>query len=141
MNMAVRREIFADAQVLTAPPVPLASTRADHVFDLHPALHIGVFAGFFAYLGIMWAAFGEKGLIIPFAIFTVFLAAAFIVPGWWARVAPNPGRKTSWMEFMDEGLVSGTGRLSAGGVVVQVMIMPAMLVLWGLIVAAIKLSV
>ncbi|MBX3594639.1 hypothetical protein [Sphingomonas sp.] len=141
MNMAVTHDSFQNAAAVRAPAMPRRRNRGDHVFDLHPALHIGMFGGFFAYLGIMWAAFGEKGLAIPFVIFAVFLAAAFVVPGWWARVAPGEGRKPSWSEFMAEGIQSGSGHLKAGGAIVQVMIMPAMLVLWGLIVAAIRLAV
>lgn len=130
MNMPIHATAFADAAPL---PAPLRRNRADHVFDLHPALHIGLFAGFFAYLGLMWAAFGEKQLAIPFAIFAVFLAGAFIVPGWWARVVPDQGgRKPGWAEFIDEGFVCETGRQSAGGVMVQVLIMPAVLIGWGL---------
>jgi hypothetical protein len=101
-------------------------------------LHIALFGGFFAYLGIMWAAFGEKGLVIPFAIFAVFLAAAFIVPGWWARVAPGDGRKPGWNEFMAEGVACETGRLGAGGAMVQILIMPVMLIGWGLFLAAVR---
>ncbi|MFL9840679.1 hypothetical protein ABS767_06895 [Sphingomonas sp. ST-64] len=134
MNMPIHAQAFAAAR-------PLRRNRGEHVFDLHPSLHIGVFAGFFAYLGIMWAAFGEKGLAIPFVIFAVFLAAAFAVPAWWARVAPGEGRAPSFAEFMEEGLPTETGPLAAGGVIVQVMIMPVMLMVWGLIVAAIRFAV
>lgn len=125
MNMPVHAQAFADAR-------PLRRNRAVHVFDLHPTLHIGLFAGFFAYLGLMWAAFGEAQLGIPFAIFAVFLAAAFIVPAWWARVVPDEGGRTSsWSEFLGEGMVCETGRQSAKGAMVQVLIMPAMLIVWG----------
>lgn len=125
MNMPAHAKAFANA-------TPLRRNRADHVFDLHPALHVGLFAGFFAYLGLMWAAFGEAQLGIPFAVFAIFLAAAFAVPAWWARVVPDEGgRKPGWNEFLGEGMVCETGRQSARGVMVQVLIMPAMLIMWG----------
>lgn len=131
MNMPLHQTAFADATALPR-------TRGAHVFDLHPALHIGVFAGFFAYLGIMWAAFGEKGLAIPFVIFAVFLAAAFAVPAWWARVAPGEGRAPSFADFMAQGITCETGHQSAGAVLAQVWIMPAMLVGWGLFLALVR---
>lgn len=131
MTLPFHPAAFADA-------VPLRRNRGAHIFDLHPALHIGVFGGFFAYLGVMWAAFGEKGLVIPFAIFAVFLAGAFIVPAWWARIAPGEGRKPGWDEFMADGIACETGRLNAPATIVQVMVMPVMLIGWGLIVAVIK---
>ncbi len=135
MEMPVHTKAFADAAPI-APP--LRRNRAPHVFDLPPALHIGVFGGFFVYLGAMWAAFGEPQLIIPFAIFAVFLAAAFIVPALWARVAPNDGPKSRWSEFIADGFVCETGHLPAGGVIVQVMIMPVMLIGWGLFLAVVR---
>lgn len=131
MTMPLHQTAFADATALPR-------TRGAHVFDLHPALHIGVFAGFFAYLGIMWAAFGEKGLVIPFAIFAVFLAGAFIVPAWWARVAPGEGRAPSFADFMRDGVVCATGHQTAGAALVQVLIMPAMLIGWGLFLAIVR---
>lgn len=129
MTMPIHAKAFAQAVPAGAP---LRRNRAEHVFDLHPALHIALFGGFFAYLGLMWAAFGEAELGIPFAIFAIFLAGAFIVPAWWARVVPDQGgRVPSWMEFLAEGISCETGRQSAKGVMVQVLIMPAMLILWG----------
>lgn len=125
MDMPRHATAFVDA-------TPLRRNRAEHVFDLHPALHVALFGGFFAYLGLMWAAFGEAQLAIPFAIFAIFLAGAFVVPAWWARVVPDQGGRTpSWNEFLGEGLVCETGRQSARGVMVQVLIMPAMLIGWG----------
>ncbi|ODP37049.1 hypothetical protein [Sphingomonas turrisvirgatae] len=130
MNMPIHATAFANAQPIAQP---LRRNRAEHVFDLHPMLHVGLFAGFFAYLGLMWAAFGEKQLAIPFAIFAIFLAGAYIVPAWWAWVVPDEGgRKPEWAEFMHEGFACETGWQSAQGVMVQVLIMPAVLIGWGL---------
>jgi len=135
MNAPLNRQSFEDARILDAAPSP------ERVFDLHPALHAAVFGGFFAYLAIMWATFATGELILPFAIFVIFLAAAWIVPACWARVAGTPGRKASWSEFMRDGFVCETGRVSAGAAMGQVLIMPAMLILWGLAIAVIKASV
>jgi hypothetical protein len=135
MNAPLDRTAFEDARILAEPPA------AGRVFDLHPALHAAVFGGFAAYLGIMWAAFGTAQLILPFAIFFVFLAGAWITPAMWARVAGTPGRKTSWSEFLRDGFECGTGHVTAGAAMGQVLIMPAMLLLWGLAVAVIKASV
>lgn len=127
-----------------AAPVPPAYAKPNRVartFDLHPALHIATFAGFFAYLGIMWLAFGNPELVLPFVIFVVFLAGSFAVPAWWARVARQDGPVASWREFLNEGIDCATGHLNARQAMVQVLIMPAMLIGWGLMVAAIRASI
>lgn len=115
--------------------------RAPHVFDLHPALHVAVFGGFFVYLAIMWASFADSGLAIPFAVFAVFLAASFAVPAWWTRIVPDAGPRERWADFMAKGIDCATGRLDAGAAMVQVLIMPAMLIIWGLAVAIIHAAV
>lgn len=131
---------FATAAPL-APPADFMPNRTGRVFDLHPAIHVALFGGFFAYLGIMWAAFGEAQLAIPFAIFVVFLAGSVITPAMWARVAPHTGPKAGWSRFMRDGFVCETGRLSAGAAMAQVLVMPAMLILWGLAIALIRATV
>lgn len=50
MDMPINRRAFADAAPLDQA---LRRNRGEHVFDLHPTLHVGLFASFFAYLGVM----------------------------------------------------------------------------------------
>lgn len=138
MNVVSAQSDFVTAHEVR---VVLPGSRVERVFGLHPALHIGVYGGFFLYLGILWSAFGEPGLVIPFAIFFIFLSAAFVVPALWARVAPNDGAKTNWQQFLAGGFECATGHLDAGAVIAQVMLMPVMLVVWGLAVAITRWSV
>lgn len=135
MNAPLNHLAFEDARIFATAP------SRERVFDLHPALHAGVFGGFFAYLGIMWAAFATRELVIPFVIFAVFLAAAWIVPALWAKVAETPGAKPSFSEFLRDGFACETGRITAGAAMGQVLIMPAMLILWGTAIAVIVATV
>lgn len=123
------------------PPADFLPNRSGRAFDLHPALHVALFGAFFVYLGIMWTAFGEAQLAIPFAIFAVFLAGSFVTPALWARVFPHTGPKADWSCFVRDGFTCETGHLTAGATVAQVMIMPAMLILWGIAIAVIRASV
>lgn len=139
MNAPLNRAEF-DGVVMDHPVLLAAApARREHVFGLHPALHVATFAGFFAYLGVMWAAFGNAELAIPFVIFVTFLAAAFIVPALWAKVAPAEG--PSWQEFLRDGVVCETGPLAAGPAMLQVLIMPTVLIAWGIAIAIIQASV
>ncbi|HEV2568794.1 hypothetical protein [Sphingomonas sp.] len=122
--------------------LPLRRNRAERVFDLHPALHVAMFAGFGLFLAILAAGLMSHELSLPMAICFVFLAAAFATPAAWARVAgQQEGRKQSWAEFMEEGVETATGRLGGGEAIVQVLILPALLVLWALAIIAIKAAV
>lgn len=140
MTATFSADQFATARV-TAMQLPGATgydRRAGHVFDLHPSLHVAVFGSFFVYLGIMWTAFADPGLAIPFVIFVFFLAAFFVVPALWVRIAAPVGQVESWEDFRRQGINIGSGWLSANDATVQVLTMPVMLILWGLAVAVIR---
>jgi len=116
--------------------------RAGRVFDLHPILFAGTIGGYGAFLAIMAATFMNPPLVIPFVIFFFFLAMAFGVPGLWGKVAGVSGQRyQTWAEFRREGLDVATGHLGASGVIIQVLILPGLLVFWGVIVASIAVCV
>lgn len=118
------------------------SNRATRTFDLHPALFAVTVGCYLAYLVVMAVTFMTDELIIPFAIFTITIVAGFLVPTLWARVVgPAVGRLQTWADFMSEGIDTYTGHLSGRSAAVQVLIMPVMLVGWGLIIAIIRASV
>lgn len=143
MTATFSADQFATAHATEVPP-PAAighNRRAGHVFDLHPILHVAVFGSFFVYLGIMWSAFADPALGIPFAIFGIFLAAFFVVPALWARIAAPVGQVASWDDFQRHGIITGSGWLSASDATAQVLTMPAMLILWGIAVAIVRATV
>ena len=128
-------EAFAEA-------LPLRRNRGDRVFDLHPAIFAVTLGAYMAYLGIMAAVFMNRELVLPFVIFAITVLGMFIVPGLWQRVAPRPeGRVQDWGDFLREGIETHTGHLGAKGALAQVLIMPAMLVGWGLVIAVIRATV
>jgi hypothetical protein len=132
---------FAEAELLVEAPA-LPRNRAERPFGLHPALFGLSFAGFAGFLAILCATFMNAELVVPTGIFAVLLVAYFVVPGWWTRVAPEPeGRVQSWDEFLREGIETGAGHCGGRAAVVQVLIMPAMLVGWALIIATIRAAV
>jgi len=99
---------------------------------------VSTIGAYFAFLAIMAAAFMNPNLIIPFAIFVVYLMMYFGVPGLWAKVAGRPiGRFQTWAEFRSEGIDIATGHIGSGGAIAQVLILPALIVIWALAVALI----
>ena len=116
----------------------LLDRRTRRSFDLHPALFAATLGGFLVYLAVMAVTFMTPELIIPFAIFFITIVAAFAVPALWTRVdGPKIGRMPDWHAFLHDGIDTGSGHLSGRSAAIQVLIMPAMLVAWGLIVALI----
>jgi len=134
-----RSEPLARADILSP-----AEHRGEYgrTFDLPPILFVLTAGGFLAYLGVMAAAFMNPELIIPMAIFVLFVVAGFGTPALWARIAPPaPGRQQSLERFMRDGFECETGHISGGGAATQVLIMPALILAWGVIIAIIAASV
>ena len=118
---------------------PLRRNRGERTFDLHPAVHAMVIGAYFAFAGILCAAFMGKDLVVPAAIFAIGIAALFLTPGLWARVNPDDGlRKQSWAEFMQEGVDCITGRLTAGQALAQILVLPGLMVSLALVFAVVK---
>ncbi|MGQ0589922.1 MAG: hypothetical protein ACT4N8_10400 [Sphingosinicella sp.] len=93
---------------------------------------------YFAFLAIMAAAFMNAELILPFAIFFIYVAMAFGTPALWARIAPRPeGRFASWAEFRADGVEIETGHIGSGAAIAQVLVLPILVAGWALAIAII----
>lgn len=130
-----------DSKIAKVTKVEQPDAVAGHVFDLPPLLHGVTVACYFGFLGVMAAAFGGRDMVIPFAIFFMFVTMGFAVPAMWARIAPPKGRVPDWAEFRYHGIDCATGHLSAGAAISQVLILPVLILLWAVAVAIIAASV
>ena len=136
-------EIEARARIVAAPTAaaPLAPNRGRRVFDIHPAVHGLTIAAYALFATILCATFMAPGMIVPAAVVAVSVVALFLTPGLWARVVPDDGKpRQSWAEFMDEGVDTITGRLTAAQAMAQILTLPALVVLLAIAMAVIKSS-
>lgn len=127
-----------DARVVEAPEAaPRHRHETDRNFGLPTALYGATVAGYLGFLLVVGSAFANPALAIPMAIFVVFIIAGFGVPAIWTRLAGNTSAPQTMGEFEARGIQTHTGRLAAKDATVQVLILPALLVVWGLAVAVI----
>ena len=110
----------------------------DRSFEL-PAVVYALTAGcYLGFLAIMTVTFGNPGLAIPMAIFAFFIVAGFALPTIWATMRPdNRSKPLTWGRLSSQGIATLTGRLSAGEAMAQVLVLPVLIVCWGLAVAVI----
>lgn len=111
--------------------------EADRNFGLPTALYAATVAGYLGFLVVVGSAFANPVLAIPMAIFVVFIVAGFGVPALWTRLAGNTSEPLTMGEFEARGIMTNTGRLTARDATIQVLILPVLLVVWGLAVAVI----
>jgi hypothetical protein len=131
-----RQQLAAIDSIAGAPDRPRACTERD--FNLPVALHAGFFGLFLTYLGVMWAGFGNPNLLIPMAICIFFTAAFYVVPMLWTTMdGPNQTDAMGFDEMFARGVDIHTGRISGGGAAVQVLVLPVLILLWGVAVVVI----
>lgn len=111
--------------------------EADRNFGLPSALYGATIACYLGFLVIVGTAFANPVLAIPMAIIVLLIAAAFGVPAIWTRLRDNRSEAATLGEFEARGIMTNTGRLAPRDAAIQVLILPVLLVCWGLAVAVI----
>jgi ABC-type dipeptide/oligopeptide/nickel transport system permease subunit len=116
---------------------PRHQVEKDRNFGLPTALYGATIACYLGFLVIVGSAFANPVLAIPMAIIVLLIAAGFGVPAIWTRLAGNASEPQTLGEFETRGVMTHTGRLAPKDATIQVLILPVLLVVWGLSVAVI----
>jgi hypothetical protein len=105
----------------------------DRNFGL-PTAVFGVMVGcYLGFLGIMAVAFSSPMLAIPMVIFAVAIIAGFAVPTIWTRLRDNASAPATPGEFAAKGVMTNTGPLEPRDAIIQVLTLPVLVVVWGII--------
>jgi hypothetical protein len=132
------RTALEQGAIISEAPAFMRPNRGARTFGLHPVLFAATIGAYLAFLAALAVGFMVPALVIPFAVFLIYIAMAFGVPGLWAHVAPKPvGRVPSWSEFRAEGMDLETGHVASGAAIAQVLVLPGLIALFGVAVAII----
>jgi len=129
-----------DARIVEQPEAaahPRPQVESDRNFGLPKPLYAATVSLYLGFLLVMGAAFANPELAIPMAIFVVFIVAGFGVPAIWTRLKDNASEPQTMGEFGLKGIMTHTGRLAPRDATIQMLILPVLLVCWGLAVAVI----
>ena len=130
MSKYLTRELAAEQALIVAAPKP--RHEVDRSFELPKGLYATTVALYLGFLAVMATGLSSPGLIIPMAIFTLFVVAGFGVPALWTRLAPQTAaRPMSYAKLRREGIRTLTGHLSAKDATVQMLILPVIIFCWG----------
>lgn len=138
-----REKLRAAAEIVGAPlasqaVAPVIREEIDRSFELPTGLYAATAALYLGFIGVMAAAFGNAELAIPLVIFGFFIIAGFGLPTLWARMEPANGQRAmTFGALKSRGIVTATGRLSAGAATAQVLVLPVLIFGWGVAVAII----
>lgn len=130
--------LLARGEVVVAPQLWELPYCKDRNFGLPPAILLGAFGFFFAYLAIMWVGFAADGLLLPMVVNFVFVAAFAFVPAKWATMKPDhKDRALDMAHFRAVGIETATGRTPAREATTLVLLLPACILFWGIAVTTI----
>ncbi len=131
-----------DARIVAPEEIVREHTTVVRHFDLPVGLHVATVGLYFAILGVFAMVFGEREMIIPFAIFAIFVVGGFGVPALWARMQPDHAdRAMTWAAFERLGIDTHTGVLKAKDATVQVLMLPVFILAWAVAIAIIAATV
>ena len=126
-----------EARIVEAPvAAPRHQVEVDRNFEMPVAFYGATVGLYFAFLAVMFVGFASDGLVIPMAIFAIFIVGMFGVPAVWTRLKSNipDGNDSQPMtmgKFMNEGIMTYTGRLAPRDAAIQMLILPVLIVAWG----------
>jgi len=123
-----------DARIVDAP---VEAPARDRSFGLPSALYGATVACYLGFIGITALAFGNPGLAIPMTIFALFIVAGFGVPAIWMRLKGNRSKPLTFGQFESFGIMTHTGKLAPRDAAVQVLLLPGLVLFWGLTAAVI----
>lgn len=126
-----------EARIVDSPAAERTPHEVDRNFGLPTALYGATVACYLGFLAIVGAAFANPVLLIPMVIFAFTILAGFGVPTIWTRFAGNSTAPQTMGEFEARGIMTHTGPLTARDASLQVLVLPVLLVMWGIAVAVI----
>ncbi|MEO7814555.1 MAG: hypothetical protein ABIR87_03830 [Sphingomicrobium sp.] len=143
MTARLDKHLLAGTANLVAAPAPEQHRACtDRGFELPTALYIATIGPYLAFLAIMAVGFQSRQMLLPMVIFTVYIAMLFGVPALWARMQPETATPPLTLRaFWDHGIQTYTGHNRAGPAAVQVLLLPVMVLLWGIAVVVIAATV
>jgi hypothetical protein len=115
-------EAPAAARASEARPQPAAAAP-----DMPRAAGVLMIGAYAALMGAFVVTI--HGARADFAIFigAFYLAMFFAIPAVFLGIERDTGRRPDLFEFLERGMVTATGRISGGGALVQMLIVPVLL--------------
>lgn len=130
MTTRQKAEILITRDEIVAPPVPRACN--DQTFELPGRIYVAMgvmFAGFIAVLGL---AFRGGHMPVVYGVIFAFLTVFFAIPAMFQR-----REGLSWAMFRYKGVTTATGRASATEATVLVLLLPFLILCFGVAVTTI----
>ena len=129
-------QLLAQGEIVSAP-----ADRAcrDQSFELPAAIYTAMATMFTGFVAVLGLAFRGGHMAVVVGVIFAFIAAFFAVPAMFPGVARKEASTTalSWSEFADSGIMTATGHSSAREATTLVLLLPFLILLFGIAVVTI----
>ena len=127
-------DLAAVASVSTAP----SHHKVDRTFEIPAGVYGLTVACYLGFLALMSVLFMNGELVLPMVVIVFSIIAGFGLCRQWATMKPaNDARTLTSGQFANRGVQTLSGRLTATEASAQVLILPVLLMCWGLAIAVI----
>ena len=131
-----REQLLARDELVAAP-----AKRAceDQTFELPTAIYIAMVTMFAGFIAVLSLAFRGGHMAVVYGVIFAFIAAYFAIPALFPGQAPEGSRTKalSLFDFGHRGIATATGRASALEATILVLLLPFLILCFGIAVATI----
>lgn len=121
--------LLAREEVVAAPAMRACD---DQTFEIPGGVYAAMALMFAGFVAVLSFAFRDQ-MAVSFGIIFAFLAAFFFVPAVFVRAKPQSARRAlPWVEFVDRGIDTATGRVSAREATLLVLLLPFLILCFGI---------
>ncbi|HVU29656.1 MAG TPA: hypothetical protein VHE36_04570 [Sphingomicrobium sp.] len=129
-QLSVRDEIVA---------APAKRACEDQNFELPTPLYVAMAIMFAGFVAVLSSAFRGGHMAVVYGVIFAFIAAFFAVPALFPAQGPRENRTKplSLFDFGHRGIMTATGRSSSGEATILVLLLPFLILCFGIAVATI----
>jgi hypothetical protein len=137
MSARLKSAVLLQSDEIVAAPTLRACS--DRTFEFPTRLYGAMAALLFGFMAVMAVGFAEPAMVVPMGVNFIFLTAFFAVPVIFVTASPGDvGLGTlRWSDLMRDGVETATGRTSGREAVVLTLILPFLILCWGIVVSII----
>jgi hypothetical protein len=117
---------------------PAARACDDQSFELPGRIYAAMAVMFAGFVAVLSLAFRGGHMAVAYGVIFAFIAAFFAIPATFPQAKPEGRTKAlSWAMFRYKGITTATGRSSAGEATVLVLLLPFLILCFGIAIATI----
>lgn len=137
MTARYTSQVLVAREEIVAPPSPRACE--DRSFEMPTGIYVAMGLLFLGFVSVLSFAFMGPTMVVPYAVFVVFIAAFFVVPGLWPAMKPEESRTKAldWSSFREQGIATATGRTGAVEATTLALLLPFLILCWSIAVVTI----